>query len=113
MADSASAMDLDGSAVDPSAAPAVQAPTAPLPTPRPTPRKLPKFPIDLQMPLTVYWPESDDKIIVWFEFLVPVFLASEQVFNGVNPNHFVPIVTWYLEIAERIRIWRSTARKGR
>lgn len=51
-------------------------------TPRPTPRKLPKFPVDLHMPMTVYWPWDDDKIIV--RFAIP-FLASLAVYVG-SPN---------------------------
>jgi hypothetical protein len=33
------------------------------PSTRPTSRKLPKFPIDLNMPMMVYWPHDDNKLI--------------------------------------------------
>jgi len=47
---------------------------------RPIPRKLPKFPVDLHMPMTVYWPHDDDKIIVRFPLSFrPSFASSSLI----------------------------------
>jgi hypothetical protein len=48
--------------IEVSAVPVAEAPA------RPTPRKLPNFPIDLHLPLVIYFPEDDDKIIVRSSF---------------------------------------------
>ena len=45
------------------------------PSTRPTPRKLPKFPIDLNMPMMVYWPHDDNKLIVCIDHFLRRFLA--------------------------------------
>jgi hypothetical protein len=49
---------------------------------RPVPRKLPKFPIDLNMPMFVYWPEDDDKVIVRSFFLN--FRPTLQLFPSTS-----------------------------
>ena len=78
MEEASSAMEVDAGQIVKAADEPVQASEAPQPTPRPTPRKLPKFPIDLHMPLTVYWPESDDKIIVCFCEQLSFILVSSS-----------------------------------
>lgn len=55
-------------------------------TPRPTPRKLPKFPIDLNMPMMVYWPEDDNKIIVRNFIFKFSFSALLQTWLSNEPN---------------------------
>lgn len=76
MEEASSAMEVDAEQIEPNSATSPQPTDSPKPTPRPTPRKLPKFPIDLHMPVTVYWPESNDKIIVCSHLMIQVFCSS-------------------------------------
>lgn len=75
-----------------SAIPPLPSSTSIDPSPRPTPRKLPKFPIDLNMPMMVYWPEDDNKIIVCEFSLKSSFLVSNHQYEQFRLTKIWPLV---------------------